>query len=78
MIRLKRLAGGGFALLGAALALLLVWDWLVPAADGTRIGFIESLPMLSLSLMWLAVGLWLLGPIRRQRRADAPRDGERT
>lgn len=58
-------AGIGLVLLGGGLLLLQAWDWLLPVPGQPPVALAQRLPMLGLSLMWLAVGLWLL-----RRRGD--------
>ena len=69
MTLLRRIAGIVFLVLGCGLLALLLWDLAVPAAGDTALGLREGLPMASLGLLWLAVGLWLL---RRKRRGEPP------
>lgn len=67
MTLLRRIAGIAFLVLGSGLLALLLWDLAAPATGDTALGLREGLPMASLGLLWLAVGLWLL---RRRPRGE--------
>jgi len=61
MTLLRRIAGVVFLGLGCGLLVLLLWDLAAPATGDTALGLREGLPLAGLGLLWLALGLWLLG-----------------